>query len=292
MEAVTTSSGEQSRAGGLLRRVRELYARRETILFLTSSNLKAGHRDKLLGRLWSVLDPLMFMLVYYFVFGVLFGLARPGSGRSLEFMLYILIAVLMWRFIEATVSQSANTIRASRGLIHEINFPKAIFPVSVALSRMYDFLWGLVVMVAFLLIAGVWPTVHYLWLPLLLLLTLLFVMGVGFIVAYLGAFFADTTNVVSVAMRLMFYCSPIFYYVRDKGNPNPGFVILRDHPTAWKIYMLNPIACYFECYRDALLWGTVPEMSFLLYVAIVSVITCLVGFVIFSHGEGKFAKYI
>ena len=286
MASATAPIGITTSKPSLLKRLRALYARRETIRYLTTSNLKAGHRDKVLGHLWNVLDPLMFMLVYYFVFGVLFGLT--SRGRSMEYMLYILVGVLAYRFIDGTISQATNCIRGNRGLIHEISFPKAIFPISVAFSRLYDFLWGLLVMTGFLLVSGTWPTIHYLWLPLLVVLTLLFTLGVGFVVAYLGAFFADTTNVVSVAMRLLFYCSPIFYFVRDKGGNKAMF----DNETFLTLYMLNPIACFLECYRDALLWGSAPETKLLLYAAAFALFVCVAGFVIFGRGEGKFAKYV
>ncbi|MBU0617486.1 MAG: ABC transporter permease [Planctomycetes bacterium] len=276
----------------LLERLRRLWARRETIRFLTSSNLKAGHRDKVLGHLWNLLDPLMFMLVYFFVFGVLFGLAGGGRGRSVAFMLYILVGILVFRFISGTINQAANCIRGNRGLIHEINFPKAVFPISVTLSRLYDFLWGTIVILVFLVLAGRWPTLHFLWLPLLVGLMVLFTMGTALAVAYLGAFFADTTNVVNVVLRLLFYCSPIFYYVRPKPGIPDKDVFLYEHETVHTLYLLNPIACFFETFRDALLWGDMPELRMLLYTAAVSIMFFIVGFALFSRGEGKFAKYI
>lgn len=288
-----------SSSSGLLERLRQLWARRETIRYLTSSSLKAGHRDKVLGHLWNLLDPLMFMLVYYFVFGVLFGMR--GGGRSAEFMLYILIGVLTFQFISATTGQASACIRANRGLIHEISFPKAVFPVSVTSSRLYDLLWGLVVLVAFLLVAGIWPSIHFLWLPLLVVLTAMFALGVAFVVAFVGAFFADTTNVVNIVLRLLFYCSPIFYFVRDEVSyeVRDGLCVevvkyeaLFHNDLACLVYMWNPIACFFECYRDVLLWGRVPDPHLLYRAAVVSIIVCVVGFAVFCRGEGKFAKYV
>ncbi len=288
MAATALETAPGLRSNGLLIHFRRLWARRETVRYLTVSNLKAGHRDKVLGHLWNVLDPLLFMLVYFFVFGVLFGAA--GGGRSVEFMLYILVGFLTFRLIDGTLAQTANCIRGNRGLIHEISFPKAVFPVSVAFSRLYDFIWGLLVLVAILLVSGVWPTIHYVWVVPLVVVTLLFTIGAGFIVAYLGAFFADTTNVVNVTMRLLFYCSPVFYFARDKG-PYKAMGPLKDE-TIRSLYMLNPIACFIECYRDALLWGEAPAPGLFWYATAVSVVVCLVGFAIFNHGEGKFAKYV
>jgi ABC-type polysaccharide/polyol phosphate export permease len=274
---------------GLLERFRQLYARRETIIYLATRHLKAGHRDKVLGHLWNLLDPLMFMLVYFFVFGVLFGLIRgSGSGRSFDFMLYILVGILVFRFVFGTASQSANAIRSNRGLIQEINFPKAIFPIAAVFARLYDFMWGMVVLVVIMLLGGYWPTVHFLWLFLLVTLMILFTVGASLIMSCLGAFFADMPNVMAVAWRLVFYTSPVFYYVRDCG---PHKAMLKN-ATVKFFYMLNPLACFIECSRDAVLWGQVPELKYLIYVAVVSLVVGVVGFAIFTRAEGRFAKYI
>ena len=293
MSSVVASNISSTRMPSLRDRILRLWSRRETIRYLTSASLKAGHRDKVLGHLWNLLDPLMFMLVYFFVFGILFGLAGGGRGRSIQFMLYILVGILTFRFISGVINQAANCIRGNRGLIHEINFPKAVFPVSVALSRMYDFLWGMIVILVFLSLGGIWPTFHFLWVPLLAAIMLIFTLGAALIVAHLGVFFADTTNVINVVLRLLFYCSPIFYFVRSKPELPAGTnIFLVKHQTIHALYMLNPIACFFELFRDALLWGDMPEPRMLLYTTLVSLGTFIVGFAIFSRSEGKFAKYI
>jgi len=119
---------------------------------------------------------------------------------------------------------------------------------------------------------------------------LLFVLGAALIVAYLGAFYADTSNVITVVMKILLYCSPIFYFVREKG----GFKTTGPfrHQTAGAIYMLNPIAGYLESFRDALLWGSAPDYGTMLYIVLISVLVVLAGLALFARGEGKFAKYV
>ncbi|TWT43712.1 Teichoic acid translocation permease protein TagG [Phycisphaerae bacterium RAS1] len=266
---------------GFLARARQLFDRRETIRYLVTSNLKAGHRDKVLGHLWSMLDPLLFMAVYYVVFGLIFGQA---AQRRTEFMLYLFVGVLAWRFLDATVSQSALCIRGNRGLIHEINFPKAIFPIAVCLARLYDFAWGLLVYVGVLLVAGHSLSPMVVWLPLLLLLQLTFVTGIAFGVAYLGAFYADTPNVATVAMRLWFYSTPIFYFLEGPNAPIPE----RFRP----LMLLNPVAAQVENYRRVLISGGMPDFSLLAYSACAAALALIVGFALFGRGEGTFAKYV
>lgn len=274
--ALEYQTGEGSLAIGP--RLRRLYARRETIRYLVVSSLKAGHRDKLLGNLWNLLDPLLFMGVYYLVFGVLLGQAG-NDPRS--FLLHLIVGVLGWRFFDASVGQATNCVRGYRGLIHEINFPKAVFPIAVVISRVYDFLWGLVVLFVVLLIIRQPLTIHILWVLPLLVGQVVFTLGLGFLFAYLGAFYADTANVVTAGMRLWFYGSPIFYYVHARV------------PEWFRpYYMLNPLACYLESYRAGLVRASMPDVTLMLYAGGISLAMLIFGFAIFSRGEGRFAKYI
>lgn len=274
----------------LLARLNALYARHETIRFLVTSDLKSGHRDKVLGNFWSLLDPLAFAAVYYVVFGVLYGQARGHTGA---YLVYLVTGVFAFQFTQGAVVQAAGCIRGRRGLIHEISFPKAIFPIATCFSRLYDFLWGQVALLILVLLSGTALSLHVLWLPVIIFLNLLFAIGLALIVAVLGAFFADTVNVVSIAMRLLMYFCPLFYYVHDVVGDN-GKVIVHGliPPGAQFYYMLNPLACFFEAYRDCLLHARSPDPGLLLYTAVVAAVVLLVGFAVFTRSEGHFAKYI
>lgn len=274
-----SASRLECRPGGtVFRQAREVVARWETIRYLVASNLRAGHRDKVLGHLWSLLDPLLFVGVYFVVFGLLFGQADRGGAT---FVVYLSLGVLAFRFFEGTVVQCTLCIKARRGLIQEISFPKAVLPISVTLSRLYDLLWALLVLLPIMLVVGIPITMHILWMIPLVFLYLLFTSGLAFLAAYIGAFFADTMNVVTVLMRLLMYTSPTFYYAKD---------LIPERYLS--LYMANPIACFFETFRDALLYGRTPEAGLVLYAAAVSVVVFVVGFAVFVSGEGRFAKYI
>ncbi len=289
MQAAPAITGWRSFPVWLYEHFCRIMHRRETIRYLVSSNLKAGNRDKLLGHLWNLLDPLLFIGVYYLVFGNIFAQGKSGRGT---FIIYLSIGVLTWRFIDGAVEQATNCVRGSRGLIHEISFPKAVFPISVCFSRLYDLLWGLLVLLVVVLISGQFdhdllPTVQVVWVFPLLVFTLALTLGFSFIASYLGAFFADTANIVTIVMRVLMYVSPTFYY--DHADHGVHSRI----PESWlHIYMLNPVTCLFDALRDAMLWGVVPDMKVMAYAAVSSVAILLVGFCLFAFGEGKFAKYI
>lgn len=274
---------------GFFSRLHALFARRETIYYLTAGNLKAGHRDKALGHLWNLLDPALFMLVYYFIFGILFGQVGAGAARTGEYMLHLFVGLVVWRFLTGAVSQSANVIRSQRALIHAINFPKSVFPVSHCLATLYDFLWGLLVVGFVLVVFGDGLKLQVLWIIPGLAILVMFGLGMGFIVAYLGTFYADTSNVLNVVMRLWFYCSPILYYVR---GPHSRFAGSSHQDLIEFLFMLNPAACILALFYDPLLSGAAPEPQYLIYATVISAAIFVSGFELFTRFEGKFIKYV
>ncbi len=264
--------------------VRRFLQRRETLWFLVVSNLRAGHRDKVLGNLWNLLDPILYLGVYFVVFGIGF---RQAQGSPREFVIYLAIGVLVWRFFEASASQATNCIRSQRGLVHEIDFPKALLPISICFSRLYDLCWGLLIASAAALILGFQITPSIAWLFPIVLLQLLFTAGFSLLVAYLGAFYADTMNVVGVGLRLWFFSSPIFYFARSEAG-RTGII-----PDEYlRYYMLNPLAGFMDCYRDAMLWGRMPALDTVAYLAAISTGVFVAGFFILSRADRSFAKYV
>ncbi|MCH2174000.1 ABC transporter permease [Myxococcota bacterium] len=277
---------ETSRAGptSVLVNARRVLQRRETIWLLVSGNLRAGHRDKVLGNIWNLLDPLLFIGVYFLVFGV--GLRQSGDD-PMAFVLYMAVGVLAYNFLQGTLAQAASCVRANSGILHSVAFPKAILPISLSFSRLYDFAWGLLVLLAIVFAMQIPISWAMAWLPAIVVVQWLLCLGLAFWVAHLGAFFADTVNVVGVLTRLLFFGSPIFYYARSQEG-HEGIVPER----YLAIYYSNPLACLMEAYRDAILWQRSPRLEELLYVAAISGVSLLLGFTIFSRAEGRFAKYV
>jgi len=279
--AMPSDANVWTNSPGWFSRLRELYTRRETILYLVSSNLKAGHRNKALGNLWNLLDPLLSLVVYFVVFGLLF---QQAKGRTGNYLTYLFIGVLAFRFLDGTIHQAVNCIRGNRGIISEINFPKAVFPLSISLSRLYDFVWGVIVLIAAMLITHRPITWHAAWVLPLAVVELLLVTGLAYIAAYLGAFFADTANISTVVLRLGFYASPVLYYIHGEHTRVP--------PNYLTVYMLNPMACLLEGYHDALVNNREPNLGYFLYLVGFTLVTLIIGYGVFNRGEGKFAKYV
>jgi lipopolysaccharide transport system permease protein len=263
---------------------KQLVARASTIRVLVGAYQKASHRDKILGQLWSLLEPLLTMAVYFLVFGIGF---RQAGEAPLEFVLYLFVGILVWRFFGETVTQATQCLRSHRGLILSASFPKAVIPAAVTASRFFDLLWGLLIVVVVASLIGHPPTLQILWLPVVMLIQSLLTIGFALAVAYIGVFVTDLASIIGALMRLWMLASPIFYFARDEHG-REGII----PPALLDYYMLNPMAGVLDLYRDALIWGMAPDPQTLVYTAAFAIVACVGGFLLFVRGEGEFAKYI
>lgn len=269
---------------GALALLHATLARTETIRLLTRAQLAAGHRDKLLGHVWSLLDPLASLAVYYLVFGIGF---RQAAGSPRTFVLHLFIGLVVWRFFAESITQAATCLRSQRGLILAAPFPKAVIPIALCCARLYDLLWALLVVAGAALVLGQRLGTDLLWLPVLLGLTFALTLGLCFVVARLGLLFADTVNVVGAGLRLWVLLSPIFYFARSEHGQQ-GIV----PPGLLDYYLLNPIAGLLGAYREALIWSAPPRADDLAWVTACSAAALVAGFLFFARGEGRYAKLV
>lgn len=280
----TSADAHMVQPNRALHSLRRIFQSGTTIRLLTTSQLKAGNRDKLLGYLWSLFDPLLTLAVYYLVFGI--GFRQAGDAPS-EFVFYLFTGIVAWRFFGDSVAQSAGCLRSNRGLILSSDFPKAVFPISICSARTYDLLWAMLVMIGLAWWTGNSPSLSLLWLPGIMAVQFALTLGISLLIAHLGLFFADTANLLAAFLRLWVLASPIFYFARSEHG-RTGII-----PLDWiDYYMLNPIAGLLGAYRSVLIWSEPPNLADLAYVAAFSGVTLIVGFVLFSRGEGVFAKYV
>ncbi|MFC1735839.1 ABC transporter permease [Candidatus Hydrogenedentota bacterium] len=270
----------------------DIFNCRNFVFYLVSSNIKAVHRHKVLGNLWTFLDPLLLMLVYY----VVFALILRSATRTPDFLIYLFVGIIVWRYFQSCVMQACTIVKNQQGLITEVYFPKAVLPISTVLARGYDFIWSFLPLYSMILLfqllkkiePGTGFSVCLLWLPLLMVIQLAFNLGFIMFVTVAGTFFADMSNLLTAVLRFWFYMCPIFYYIDRIPEGHLYFEWLSYH----NIYMLNPYAVFFTVYRTVIIDGRPPAIGNLVYVSCVSIVTLIVGFIFFRRFEGVLAKYV
>jgi ABC-2 type transport system permease protein len=236
-----------------MREIRELWQYREVLLQLVRRNLKVRYKNSVLGFFWSFLNPLLQILVYWFVFGFVFNVREPNYTAKL------LAVFLAWLFFMQTVLDSATCVLQDMPLVKKAYFPRTILPLSTVLSNLLHFCFGFIVL---LVIYGL-MRVHFTWafllvIPLTLLLAL-FAYGLSLIASSLSVLYSDVKFILSTLMLLWLFLSPILYPVDQVLRTRPEHLtgkmahLQAALPVIKKLYLLNPLAPVLIGYRSALL---------------------------------------
>lgn len=254
--------------------LRELYKRKDLLFCLVASDLKAQHRNTMLGYFWWLLDPLFGVLIYYFIVVVVF---RRGGA---DYGIFLAVGMIVWRWLSSTVTLASRSIVAQAGIITQVYLPKLIFPMGATLTHLFHFGFGLLAVAPFLVFFGIVPGKALLWLPYITLMQLLFLTALAFLFAYVCVFVRDIDNLVEHLLRIWFFCSPVIW--REEMVPEGG---------RWLV-TLNPMTYFLAGYRDVLMHETRPDYLSLLYIGVASilVITFLVYY--YSHREHEIVKVL
>lgn len=256
------------------RYLHELNKRRDLLLYLIGSGLKAQHRNSFLGYFWWLLDPLLGVLIYYFVIGIVFN--RGGK----DYVLGLVVGLTVWRWVSASVIGGARSIVTQSGIITQVYLPKALFPMGAVLSQLVNFAFGLIAVVVFLLIFGMVPGIQVLWLPFIVTMQLLFLLALTMPLAYASVFVRDLDNVLDHVMRLWFYASPVVWPANIMP-PHLKFVLLA-----------NPMAHFLDAYRNILIEHQPPNVLLLAGVGILSVGAIMVTIYLYSRHEHRLIKVL
>lgn len=246
--------------------------------FLLSELVKKGivlkYRRSYLGMVWTLLEPLLNMLVLTFVFGTLFG----NSDKT--YPVFILSGRLIYSCFSQSTKAALRSIRANSGMINKVFVPKYLYPLSSVLYSYVIFLFSLIILVGVSLILGIWPTKYILlvWIPLLLIF--LFSLGIGMILSTLGVYFRDLEYLWDVALALLMYLCAIFYYPDRFILAGKGWVL-----------DVNPLYCIIALFRGCI-YGIPMNTGHLMYAALWCLLSIAVGFYIFNKKQRTFILHI
>jgi ABC-type polysaccharide/polyol phosphate export permease len=246
---------------------------RSLVWYQFTSGLATENTGTFFGFLWWLLDPLLLMCVYWFLFGVVFHRLEP------YFPIYILISLVSWEFFMKSVERSMTTTLGLARSMRQVKFPKSVVPISTSLTEFVHFAFGLLVSIVLAaVIYGVYPTGRLAGLLALMLVQAAFTLGMAFALTTANFFFRD----VSHAMRYVFRA----WYLLS-----PGIYALSRIPEQWRnLYQLNPFAPFFETYHAILLGQPFPPTWALVYVTALSFGLLVFGYVVYLRAEPSFVK--
>lgn len=224
---------------------------RQIIYFKAKVQLISDASKTYMSFLWWLLDPVLFMLIYYTVFGIFL-----DKGTE-NFVPFLLIGVVIWQWFSNSVTHSMGTINNSLGLISKINFPKIILPsISLAVDC-FKFMVTFFILLVFLWGYGFDVTGFYLYLPLLFLIQHLVNCCIAYTCALAIPFLPDLQIFISNAIRMLLFMSGVMYDYRQ-------------FPKEYQIYFeFNPLAILITSYRDVLMYGKAPDIDVLLFLFLI-----------------------
>jgi ABC-2 type transport system permease protein len=278
-----------------LAKAREIWAHRELLEQLVGKELKVKYKDSVLGFLWTLLRPLLQLLVYSVAIGLFLGSSRVIP----EFGVYLFTGLLAWTLFTDIIGGCTGSIVGNAGLVKKVYFPRELFPLSVAGAALVNVLLQVTVLFAAYVVTWHWPSPRDLLLvPLALLVLVLFSIALGLVLAAANVYLRDVTYLVEVGLLLWFWMTPIVYdWTKVKAQ------LVDNNPLAWlfRLYLANPMADVVLAFQRALWPGGLTEKgapfyySGNLYLRLgVLAVGCL-GFLwvaqwIFARAQGNFAQ--
>lgn len=250
---------------------------------LVTKDFKIKYRRSVLGVAWSVLNPLLMMIVMSIVFSTIFAQGRNGSITPEMYPLYLIVGNVTFSVMSESTNQALMSIIWASSLLKKVKVHRWVFPVQKVLFSLVNFSFSLVAVALVMLWFHVVPTWHLIFLPLCLFLLMCFCMGLGLMLSALAVFFRDVMHLWSVVITAWMYLTPIFWTTDFIGKMAHWIQVL---------VVVNPMYNYLQFMRDIFLFNTVPSaLTFGLCVAW-AVLALAIGYAVFHKTEHKFILYI
>ena len=264
----------------MLANLRQVVRYRALIQSLVARELKARYRGSVLGFFWSLINPLLLLLVYTFVFTVVLPGFRPPELQP--FALFMFCGILPWAWFSSSLLEASNVLISGGNLIRKVLFPAEVLPVVTVIAGLAHFCLGLPILVAFLLYyrVPVVPT-DLLWFPVIVLIQLTLTLGLALLLSALTVHFRDIRDLLSNLLTLWFFATPIIYPVSQVPEP------MR------RILNFNPFTHLAVSYQEVLFrTGRFEQWPRLLAVGAGSLLLLALGYFVFDRLRDTLAEEV
>ena len=250
--------------------------KRHQFLFeeLVKRDFKKKYKRTVLGMGWSLLSPLLSLLVMKMVFTQFFGRNTP------HYTIYIFCGNLIWSYFSEATHGGMRSLLDNASIFTKVNVPKYLFLLSKNVQSLLSFLLTIVILFIFVIFDSIELGWHFLFLLYPVVLLLFFNIGIGMILSALFVFFRDTEYLYEVFLRLLMYCSAIFYNV--------------DHYSAkiQRIFLINPVYLFIKYFRNIIIGPSVPSLAFHLLMLGHTVVALAVGSYMYKKYNTRFLYYV
>lgn len=255
---------------------KDIYSYRELLKTNVKKDIRGKYKGSFLGVLWSFLNPLLQVVVYWIVFPFIMG--RAGTADN--YLCYLVTGIIPWTFFTSVVNAGTVSMITNAGIIKKVYFPREILLISQALSGIINFFISCIIVVIFCVGTGAGISYHLILLPVIAVIEMLLSLGVIFILSAVEVYVQDIEYVVGFLLNMGFYATPILYQM----SVLDGAGILQ------RIISLNPFTVLIEGYRDIFMYHQWPDASGLFFVFVLALLVLVAGYCIFKKLEKGFAE--
>jgi lipopolysaccharide transport system permease protein len=260
--------------------LRNLVAGRTLLFQLVRRDFRQRFIGSAAGWLWGLIQPLVMLLLWNFVFRVCLKMTPPEGEVTQNYTLFLAAGYLPWMLFQESVMRSSNSLVENSNLITKTVFPSEIVPISIFLSSLINHLLALLLVLVMIVYTGWTPSPMSLMLPVYMVLLGLLATGIGWIFSSLQVYLRDTTQMLNIIMTCWFWVTPIFIFEHHIPE-NLRFLI------QW-----NPLAWIVRAYRERLLSLRPPSMEDLAALTVCSMAVFIVGGLFFRHLKRGFADVL
>jgi lipopolysaccharide transport system permease protein len=272
----------------MIKIVKNLYNYRELIAALVWKNIVIRYKQSYLGFFWAVLKPIMLMLI--------FTLVRSFVGidtGNIPYPIMTFAALLPWVFFQESASEGVSSVTSNASLIKKIYFPREVFPITAMVTKIVELAISFVILAAMMIYYQMMPTVYALWIPVVILYTMMVALGISFFGAAINVYYRDMSQALPVVLSLLMYGSPVMYplsLVHQK-------LIVEQAAGDWStnlytLYTLNPLAGIIDSFQRVMLKGLPPDFEALYPGVVLTLVILPLSYVFFKRAENWFADVI
>ena len=241
---------------------------------VVNKEITTKYRRSILGYLWSMLNPLLMMLVVSAVFSYIF------RNNIENYRIYLIIGQTFWGFFSEATNHAMSSLLDNRALLQKVYIPKYIFPLSKVLGAFVNLLYSLLAIVIVIIFTRtpIYPTITLV--PIGMFYILLFCIGLGLMLSIIAVYFRDMLHLYKVMLTAWMYLTPIFYSV-DSLSPN-----------MMRFVKMNPLYFYITYFRKIILWGKIPTVVDNAVCLGWGVALTIIGLVFFRNRQDGIVLYI
>lgn len=247
---------------------------KDLIIELTKKEIKIKYKNSYLGYLWSLANPLLMAVIFYFVFQVI------TKMQMENYALFLVTGLFIWTWLANTIQMSAMLFVGNAPLIKKVLFPRSFLAIALVISEGFNFFFSIPVIVGFMIYYNLFPSLIWLiGIPLMFLITAIFIYGMSLLIGSLNLFFRDMERIINLFMTVLFYGTPVLYPVSmiPEGVKNMLY---------W-----NPFSSFVISWRDIMLDNTL-NVEFISLSVVYAIIAYILGTLVYNKLKFKFAELI